>query len=191
MARSSASSAAPLGSTPAARLAGGATGRLGGSGYDGSAPGARRGVETIHGTRRDLALGCHRGAPGVPPPRRPPAFSRPCRHAGPSRSARCRSTAAGSSPPSKTLANSAGGSGSSCRPARPNSTTRSRAPNATPTEEFYKVTPCALQIAPRNPELLAWERTYNTLRPHPALGYRTPQEFLAQCHPPSHTTRSH
>ena len=23
-----------------------------------------------------------------------------------------------------------------------------------------------------------WERVYNTIRPHQALGYRTPQEFL-------------
>jgi transposase InsO family protein len=30
-----------------------------------------------------------------------------------------------------------------------------------------------------NQELLHWERTYNTVRPHQALGYLTPQEFLA------------
>ncbi|MBI3996321.1 MAG: transposase, partial [Candidatus Omnitrophica bacterium] len=40
------------------------------------------------------------------------------------------------------------------------------------------------------PELHAWERIYNTIRPHQALGYLTPQEFVqqweqqksAQCH---------
>jgi transposase InsO family protein len=63
--------------------------------------------------------------------------------------------------------------------------------NRTHTEEFYEVTPCSLQIAQLNRELQAWERTYNTVRPHQALGYRTPQQFLAQCHPPSHTTRCH
>jgi len=63
--------------------------------------------------------------------------------------------------------------------------------NRTHTEEFYEVTPCSLQIAQLNQELQAWERTYNTVRPHQALGYRTPQEFLAQCQAPSHTTRCH
>jgi transposase InsO family protein len=50
--------------------------------------------------------------------------------------------------------------------------------NRTHTEEFYELTPCALSIAELNRELEAWERTYNTVRPHQALGYRTPQEFL-------------
>lgn len=52
--------------------------------------------------------------------------------------------------------------------------------NRTHTEEFYEVTPCSLSIAQLNQELQAWERTYNTVRPHQALGYLTPQEFLAQ-----------
>jgi putative transposase len=52
--------------------------------------------------------------------------------------------------------------------------------NRTHTEEFYEVTPCPLSIAELNRELQAWERTYNTVRPHQALGYLTPQEFLAQ-----------
>ena len=38
--------------------------------------------------------------------------------------------------------------------------------NRTHTEEFYEVTPCSLQIPALNQELLAWERTYNTVRPH-------------------------
>ena len=50
----------------------------------------------------------------------------------------------------------------------------------THTEEFYEVTPCSLQIPTLNQELQSWERTYNTVRPHQALGYRTPQEFLHQ-----------
>jgi transposase InsO family protein len=55
--------------------------------------------------------------------------------------------------------------------------------NRTHMEEFYEITPGALQIAQLNRELQAWERTYNTVRPHQALGYLTPQEFLA--HPSS------
>ena len=34
-----------------------------------------------------------------------------------------------------------------------------------------------------NRELLAWEQTYNTIRPHQALGYLTPLEFLTQSSP--------
>ena len=52
--------------------------------------------------------------------------------------------------------------------------------NRTHTEEFYEITPFSLPIAQLNRELLDWERTYNTIRPHQALGYLTPQEFLAQ-----------
>jgi len=63
--------------------------------------------------------------------------------------------------------------------------------NPTHTEEFHEVTACSLQIAQLNQELQDWERTYNTVRPHQALGYRTPQQFLAQGHPPSHTMRFH
>jgi len=48
----------------------------------------------------------------------------------------------------------------------------------THTEEFYEVTPCAWQIESLNRELREWERVYNTVRPHQALGYLTPQEFL-------------
>ena len=52
--------------------------------------------------------------------------------------------------------------------------------NRTHTEEFYELTPCALSITELNRELEAWERTYNTVRPHQTLGYLTPQQFLAQ-----------
>jgi len=51
--------------------------------------------------------------------------------------------------------------------------------NRTHTEEFYELTPCAFSIAELNQELQDWERTYNTVRPHQALAYLTPQEFLA------------
>ncbi len=52
--------------------------------------------------------------------------------------------------------------------------------NRTHTEEFHEITPCSLSIAELNRQLESWERTYNTVRPHQALGYLTPQEFLAQ-----------
>ena len=55
--------------------------------------------------------------------------------------------------------------------------------NRTHTEEFYEITPCSLPIPQLNQELLDWERTYNTVRPHQALGYLTPQQFLAQSQP--------
>jgi len=63
--------------------------------------------------------------------------------------------------------------------------------NRTHTEEFYEVTPCALPIAQLNRELQAWERTYNTVRPHQALGYLTPQEFLAQSPSPRKDPECH
>jgi putative transposase len=63
--------------------------------------------------------------------------------------------------------------------------------NRTHTEEFYEVTPCSLSIAELNRELESWERTYNTLRPHQALGYLTPQEFLAQSASPRKELECH
>ena len=50
----------------------------------------------------------------------------------------------------------------------------------THTEEFYEVVEFSLEVATLNQELQAWERTYNTVRPHQALGYLTPQQFLRQ-----------
>ncbi len=63
--------------------------------------------------------------------------------------------------------------------------------NRTHTEEFYEVTPFSLPIAQLNRELLAWEYTYNTIRPHQALGYLTPQEFLAQSSSPRKEPQCH
>ena len=37
----------------------------------------------------------------------------------------------------------------------------------------------SLEVATLNQELLAWERTYNTVRPHQALGYLTPLQFVS------------
>jgi len=47
-------------------------------------------------------------------------------------------------------------------------------------EEFYEVTPDRWTVPELNGQLRAWERTYNTVRPHQALGYLTPQQFVAQ-----------
>ena len=52
--------------------------------------------------------------------------------------------------------------------------------NRTHTEEFYQVTACSLEMKKLNRELRQWEKIYNTVRPHQALGYLTPQQFLRQ-----------
>jgi len=48
----------------------------------------------------------------------------------------------------------------------------------THTEEFYEVREFSLKLDALNEELKQWETIYNTIRPHQALGYLTPQEFL-------------
>lgn len=45
-------------------------------------------------------------------------------------------------------------------------------------EEFYEVADIDFEITLLNSSLLAWEQVYNTVRPHQALGYLTPKEFL-------------
>jgi len=45
-------------------------------------------------------------------------------------------------------------------------------------EEFYQETPESWSLPVLNRQLLAWEQTYNSIRPHQALDYRTPLEFL-------------
>lgn len=55
--------------------------------------------------------------------------------------------------------------------------------NRTHTEEFYEVTDAEATLADLRPALLAWETTYNTVRPHQALGYLTPAEYLASLPP--------
>jgi putative transposase len=51
--------------------------------------------------------------------------------------------------------------------------------NRTHTEEFYEVTDAEATLADLRPALLDWETIYNTVRPHQALSYLTPAEFLA------------
>ena len=53
----------------------------------------------------------------------------------------------------------------------------------THTEEFYEVTEVNFEIRELNQALLEWEKVYNTIRPHQALGYLTPQQFRGQYQP--------
>jgi putative transposase len=48
----------------------------------------------------------------------------------------------------------------------------------THTEEFYEVYECSWTVPELNQELRQWERIYNCIRPHQALGYKTPLQFL-------------
>lgn len=51
--------------------------------------------------------------------------------------------------------------------------------NRTHTEEFYEVTDAASELEDLQAGLADWELCYNTVRPHQALGYLTPAEYLA------------
>ena len=56
-------------------------------------------------------------------------------------------------------------------------------------EEFYEVSDLCWTVADVNRQALAWERVYNTVRPHQALAYKTPKQFLEEFpdlsgHPP-------
>ena len=51
--------------------------------------------------------------------------------------------------------------------------------NRTHTEEFYEVTDAEPELEAFQAELRAWETVNNTIRPHQALGYLTPAEYLA------------
>lgn len=51
--------------------------------------------------------------------------------------------------------------------------------NRTHTEEFYEIWPfSAFSVDVLNREAQAWEKIYNTIRPHQSLGYKTPLQFL-------------
>jgi len=51
--------------------------------------------------------------------------------------------------------------------------------NRTHAEEFWEVTDVEVTVAALRPALCAWETTYDHIRPHQALGYLTPLEYLA------------
>ena len=61
----------------------------------------------------------------------------------------------------------------------------------THTEEFYEVSDAAPTVPALNQALQGWERTYNTVRPHQALAYRTPQEFITQWQQRRKQTKCH
>lgn len=50
-------------------------------------------------------------------------------------------------------------------------------------EEFWELYDGDLDLASVRPALRAWERTYNTVRPHQSLAGRTPAGYLIECHP--------
>ena len=45
-------------------------------------------------------------------------------------------------------------------------------------EEFYEVYECSWNVTELNPELILWEYIYDCVRPHQALNYKTPLQFL-------------
>jgi putative transposase len=47
----------------------------------------------------------------------------------------------------------------------------------THTEEFYECSTAPFTVTAMGPALREWERVYNTVRPHQALGYLTPLQF--------------
>ena len=53
----------------------------------------------------------------------------------------------------------------------------------THTEELWECYDGDLDLPSVRPALHAWERLYNTFRPHQALAGLTPAEYLTQCHP--------
>ena len=57
--------------------------------------------------------------------------------------------------------------------------------NRTHRDEFYACTPMRKSVTELASPLRAWELTYNTVRPHQALSYLTPLEFLERYHPDS------
>ena len=50
--------------------------------------------------------------------------------------------------------------------------------NRTHTEPFHECSSAEPTVAALGADLLVWETIYNTVRPHQALGYLTPAEFL-------------
>jgi putative transposase len=47
-------------------------------------------------------------------------------------------------------------------------------------EEFYEVTDCEPTLEDLRAALREWEHTYNAVRPHQALGYKTPLDYLKE-----------
>ena len=62
--------------------------------------------------------------------------------------------------------------------------------NRTHRQEFWELYDGDLELPPLRAALRAWEATYNHVRPHQALGYHTPAEFLAALGTPSCSGRT-
>ena len=58
-------------------------------------------------------------------------------------------------------------------------------------EEFYAVIPDSAQLDKLNIALYKWERVYNQIRPHQALDYLTPAEYINRYHPLVTSKKSH
>jgi putative transposase len=58
-------------------------------------------------------------------------------------------------------------------------------------EEFYAVIPDSAQLEKLNIALYKWERVYNQIRPHQALDYLTPQEYIIKYYPNVTSKKSH
>jgi putative transposase len=58
-------------------------------------------------------------------------------------------------------------------------------------EEFYAVIPDCAQLDKLNIALYKWERVYNQIRPHQALDYLTPSEYIQKYHPFVTSIESH
>jgi len=58
-------------------------------------------------------------------------------------------------------------------------------------EEFYAVIPKSSQVEALNIALYPWERVYNHIRPHQALDYLTPAEYIQKYHPNLISKKSH
>jgi putative transposase len=58
-------------------------------------------------------------------------------------------------------------------------------------EEFYAIIPDSAQLDKLNISLYKWERVYNHIRPHQALDYLTPAEYIKKYHPLMTSPESH
>ena len=58
-------------------------------------------------------------------------------------------------------------------------------------EEFYAIIPNSAQLDKLNIGLYQWERVYNQIRPHQALDYLTPAEYIQKYFPLVTSPESH
>jgi putative transposase len=58
-------------------------------------------------------------------------------------------------------------------------------------EEFYALIPQSTRLEKLNIDLYKWERVYNQIRPHQALDYLTPAEYINKYHPQVISHESH